>query len=596
MTGAGRRAAWLALVLLILFPCATYGQARDAAGQRQVEPVGTSSIAGRVLVAGEAPRPLPRAVVELTEAARIIQPRVVTSDEGGKFIFRNLPPGRYSISATRAPYLRGVFGMKRIAGPGSVQTGTTIVVAAAQSMTGIDVTLFRGAVITGTVRDTDGGPARGVPISAFYFSRSSTTTERHLVTQGRGDTDDRGVFRIYGLPPGSYIIGAIPSANTGGGEATVTTDADLARAADMNQRQGIAAPSPTASAAPMRRATGTYAAVYFPGVVDVSSATPVTVDAAQEQSGVDLQMQFVHTARIEGTLSGPTGSVKQGIQIRAAGMGEGLARARAGASAHTDAGGRFALAGLPPGAYLVQTMAQAPDGTRLWAGAEVTMSGTDRQVDLALQPGVTVKGKIAFDGTSRKPIDPTKLRVGLVPDRNVPNSQSFNPSPSAAGEFEIQGVVPARYRISLTQPVPSIESGWWVTSVLIGGVDALENGAEIPAAPTVSVSVVLSDRVTEIAGTMMDRNGPAPEYFIIAFSADQAHWTTDSRRIMQTRPSSDGSFVFHNLPAGEYRLAAVTELQNDDLLDHAFLTQLLTASVKVVLPEQGKVRQDLKIR
>jgi hypothetical protein len=107
----------------------------------------------------------------------------------------------------------------------------------------------------------------------------------------------------------------------------------------------------------------------------------------------------------------------------------------------------------------------------------------------------------------------------------------------------------------------------------------------------------MTDRPTELSGTMTDATGAAaPEYFMIVFSADPAHWVPSSRRIMQTRPSSDGSFVFRNLPPGDYRLAAVAEVQQGEWFDPDFLNTLVDASIKVTLAPGAKLRQDIRIR
>ena len=167
----------------------------------------------------------------------------------------------------------------------------------------------------------------------------------------------------------------------------------------------------------------------------------------------------------------------------------------------------------------------------------------------------------------------------------------------ASGEFTIGSVPSGRFTLTAILPVPSHESGWYVKSVMAGGVETLDAGIEIRAGADMSGAVItMTDRPTEIAGTMTDSTGAAaPEYFIIVFSADQAHWTPGNRRIMQTRPSSDGSFSFRNLPPGEYRLAAVTEVQQGEWFDPDFLTQLVDASVRLTLTDGGRIRQDLQV-
>ena len=132
---------------------AARAQVRDLGAQGRLEPAGTSSVSGLILTEDERPKPLRRAIVTITEASSVIQPRVVTSDESGRFVFRSLPAGRYSVSARRPPYVAGAYGARRVSGPAGIVSGTVVVVGSAQQVQDINVLLPRGAVI---YRDNSG--------------------------------------------------------------------------------------------------------------------------------------------------------------------------------------------------------------------------------------------------------------------------------------------------------------------------------------------------------------------------------------------------------------------------------------------------------
>jgi hypothetical protein len=109
--------------------------------------------------------------------------------------------------------------------------------------------------------------------------------------------------------------------------------------------------------------------------------------------------------------------------------------------------------------------------------------------------------------------------------------------------------------------------------------------------------VTMTDRTTEISGTMSDATGrPAPDYFIIVFPADRALWSPMSRRILQTRPAQDGKYTFRSLPSGDYLIAAVTDVEQGQWLDPAFLAQLVDAGAKITLADNEKKVQDIRIR
>jgi hypothetical protein len=83
---------------------------------------------------------------------------------------------------------------------------------------------------------------------------------------------------------------------------------------------------------------------------------------------------------------------------------------------------------------------------------------------------------------------------------------------------------------------------------------------------------------------------------VIVFPADKTLWTWQTRRIQQARPSHDGKFAFRNLPPGEYQLGAVTEVEQYQWFEPAFLSELLGASVKITLAEGEKKVQEIRLR
>ena len=600
------RPLWRERVVVAIGMMLTAGALVIGQGQTQFDRTGTGSISGMIVTDDPQPRPLRRAIVNIEEASTLIQPRVVTSDEDGGYVFRNLPPGRYRISATRPPFVRGAYGAKRVAGPGAVQTGTMVVVGLGQAVTNINVVLSRGSVITGSVRDIDGQPARSFRVNAYYFVRSAATGERTLMLGSTATTDDRGTYRLFGLRPGSYLVAA--AGGTSGADGTLQTDLEVQRAMDLVQRPGVASAAavvPTnPTAPPPRRPTVGYVPVYFPGVTDATQATAVTIGVGEERSGIDLAMLLVPTARLEVMVSFPDPRNKPRAQLRVTPTGFAVAGQQQSFATYSvnDETPTY-IPGLAPGTYTVTaaTVGQDPSSSALIAVAEVRVSGVDQALTLPLQPGVSVSGRITFEGSTVKPpADLTRVRVfaNAAPTGPVgaPGSSSSG-AVSASGEFTIANVRPGRYRLEATLPLPPHESGWYPKSVSIAGQEAYEGWAEVrPGGNVTGAVITMTDRPTEISGTMTDATGaPAPEYFMIAFSADQSHWIPGGRRIQQVRPASDGLFVFRHLPPGEYRLAAVAEIQEGEWSDPEFLKNLVDASIKITLTEGAKVRQDIRI-
>ena len=149
-------------------------------------------------------------------------------------------------------------------------------------MTGVAIKLPRGGVIAGTVADENGLPAFGVQVRVLQYRvvQGERTLAPVQTANLLGEvTDDRGTYRIFGLPPGEYIVSATPR-NAMTGEIRAMTEAEI-RAALVALQQP-AGPNPRCRpAARWRRRwrrrrrphhndrdnvpTVGFAAVYYPG-------------------------------------------------------------------------------------------------------------------------------------------------------------------------------------------------------------------------------------------------------------------------------------------------------------------------------------------
>ena len=158
-------------------PPAPQQQARDIAKPS----TGKATLSGTVVTDEQTPQPVKRAQITLanTDLARE-GPRSRTSR--GKFTITGLPSGRYTLAATKPPYLRTNYGAKRCDRP-----GTPITLKEAEQMPDITLRMTRGAVLSGTITDENGAPASGV-------SGARAATAR---AERRADVCCRRIVRIH---------------------------------------------------------------------------------------------------------------------------------------------------------------------------------------------------------------------------------------------------------------------------------------------------------------------------------------------------------------------------------------------------------------
>lgn len=180
-------------------------QGQGGRGQRQAPsrdraplPQGAGSISGRVLTA-DTGRPVKRARVTVAGGSR--GGRTTTTDDQGRHQIADLSAGTYTVTGSKSGFVDAVYGQRR-----PQQPGTPLTLADAQAAADIDLRLTRGGVITGRVLDEDGEAlARAlVTVQRYQYVRG----ERQLTPAGGDQTDDRGQYRVFGLPPGDYYVSA----------------------------------------------------------------------------------------------------------------------------------------------------------------------------------------------------------------------------------------------------------------------------------------------------------------------------------------------------------------------------------------------------
>lgn len=549
----------------------------------------TARLAGAVVEDGATPaRPIRRATITLTGTGIATSLQVIT-DDSGRFVIGNLPAGRFSLTADKPTYIKSYYGSARIGRP----PGMPIALAAGQSIDNLTVPLMKGAAISGVVRDTTGVPVAGAQIQVELAT--IVNGERKLVAPPSGTklatTDDRGEYRVWGLMPGEYVIRSVGGGATGSGSARVTSAEDIVAATRLISGSG--APLPVQAPPPMARLPS-----YFPGVIDPAQSQGIPVVAGEERSGMDIVSRIGRVSRVMGSAIAPDGAPVTNMSVGIANVTAGSLYSSPGL-VRPNASGQFTVPGLAPGRWLLFGRGGLPDTPQdgvypWWTQTEVVVGDQDvTGVVLNFSPGSVMVGRIAFEGTSAKP-DLTKLRVSLnyIPIINE-ISTFVRPVPvQPDGSFRFDVVPPGNYR-----PLVTATPNWSLRSAVVEGRDILDDPLDVKGGQNLSLAITMTDRPTELSGTLLDQLGrPAPEYSVFVFSADRAMWTSSPRRSSGiVKLGSDGRYRVTGLPAGNYHLCVIADVDPNQLSDPAFLEQLSRAAVAVTLVEGEKTIQDLKI-
>jgi hypothetical protein len=577
--------------------------------------VGAAVISGRVLESGTN-QPVRRAIVTLTGGTLTIGRSSVTDDEG-RFAIARLPDGDFTLSATRPGFLKATFGASRQGRP-----GTPISIRGGASRTDISLSMTHGSALAGVIRDPSGDPAPFMRVEAIRIQHFSAGDRAEKLGDARAD--DRGEFRIFGLPAGDYVLAATPARIVGGmGDLGAPTEAEVdAKLNALRSRSALPAPGTAPPPAPAASSEKGYStpAVFYPGVITQAEAVVVTLGVNESREGLDFAARLSHAATVDGNIVAARGAtVPPQLQLSIQGSGPKLPVFGGdlnGPSIRRDpATQTFRITNVPPGHYrLIARTLNAPGNNTqimssggtlpkidmssgvLWGAVEFDATGEDLSgITLTVQPAPAVTGQIVVDAASKTPLTLAGARVSLepMPDSDRRSNGLSSPIVAAAnakGVFELPAVIPGVYRVTAT-----LASGWWLRSAVMAGTDVLDGTLTVDPNGVSDLTLTVSDRHSSVGGTLTAAGGPATDYFLVAFSADKALWRAPSRRVRSTRPSTNGAFDVADLPPGQYYLAALKDLDTADLEDPAFLETLIPASALVTVVDGQKTLQDLRI-
>jgi hypothetical protein len=318
------------------------------------------------------------------------------------------------------------------------------------------------------------------------------------------------------------------------------------------------------------------------------------------------------TARLAGRVVGSDGRPLGSGGVNLVRASRHAARPR-GASIRAD--GTFEFAAVSPGRYQLVTWRASSVGEATGpcefaaADLEVT-SGEPPEVLLTLKPCLKIAGRVevagdATPGATRASLTGTAVRFEADRSSSVPMDTQLPlvATIGADGTFSVGGarqLVPGSYVVHANAPSKIPGTAWWLQSARTAdGRDILDVPLTLTTSDAETTNVVLTftDRHTSLSGSLVTAGGrPAIDYTIIVFTTNRDWWRPPFRRVLTARPATDGAFLLHDLPPGEYFLAALAQVAPNEWLGPAFLEQAASQAVRVTVgPGEQKV-QWLQIR
>ena len=509
----------------------------------------SGTIRGRVLRPDG--RPIQRAAVRLFADATGAAQLAAETDAGGQYEFRGLRSGAYRVTVTTLSFQMVSFG--RRAG-----RGDAIPVAAGALVDHVDISMPSRSAISGRVVDEYGDPMAdaNVRVDRIEFSKGRRRLVSVMNVAPR-QTNDLGRYRIFGLPPGRYVVSAV-----------VGQDVPNRKTADWPG----------------------YAWSYFPAT-PVASESEVVEVSDQDRLNVDIALVRGRASRISGHAFTEAGEPMPGVLWLSQSYRSG-AIATAPVSARAQPDGAFEFKDVPPGEYVIQAETSwrdiATEGE--FAAQFVTLDGRDAtNLTLRVTTGSTIAGRLTFEGAD--PPEPDEIELSAVAMDPDMIALADNPVGRAAiredRTFELGGVHGPRMLRLLKAP-----AGWALKSILVNGGESID--AVLPfgtkAQSLSDVEVILTQQVSGVSGVVTDASGrPFGDGVVIVFSTDRSQWFPQSRFLDHVAAASDGAFDLRPLAPGSYYVAAIDPPddfeRNRAFENPVFLESLVAGATRVTLAE-----------
>ena len=546
--------ASLCLTLLLQTTTTFQVQPPDAPARDVKAVKGTASVKGKVVTA-DAGRPMRRVQISLS-SPDLPESRSMSTTAQGIYEFKDLPAGRYTITATREGFIRLQYGQRR---PG--EPGRPLQLADGQRVENADFSLPRTGSISGRITDELGDPLPGVSIypAQWKYFRG----KRRMVPVPGGTsfnrTDDTGQFRITGLEPGDYFVLATT-------RTTWTVDDK------PDERIG-------------------FLPTYAGGTANPPEAMRIKVNMGQETPAGDFAMVPGRVANISGTATYSSGLPMNGESINMtqefAGPGSSSQFGMQGAKVNPD--GSFTIKNVPPGEYRLSVRGPG-DKDHPAEGVTMTVSVTGEDLSgvmLVGGSGGSLSGRIVSDtGVPVPAPSSSRMRVSARPVDPTSTYSSFdndNGRVKDDGSFEVTNVY-GQNRITVG-PLPT---GWAVRSIEHGGKDYADVPIDLRGGTRLdNVTVILSKTLPRVQGTLSDEQGKPAEGTVLLFPEEASKWGEDARLVRSTRPDLAGAFEFRNVIPGSYLIVPLEYVRDGEWADPEFLENLRDKGHRVRVDDKG---------
>ena len=404
------------------------------------------------------------------------------SDASGRYRITGLPAGQYQITAV-APTLAAAEQSQFSSS--FYRSSKTVVLESGEDADDVDIKLVPGSVITGRVTDADGKPVIEERISLQIIDQTGNPSNPSvgMWNYQMNLTDDRGIYRIYGLAAGRYRV------------SVGSTEGGFMMSGDRTY----------------------YPVTFYGNTSDAAKATVVELQEGSEATNIDIRVgratsTFVATGRI---VDAENGQPIPGIRFMYGPARENQAFYGGFVGLPTNARGEFRLEGLEPGRYGVSVSASFESSAHYSDPLFFEIVDTDvTNLELKATRGLTLSGVVVFEGSRAKEllqqVGTLRVTASVSSPASPRNQTSSSASISSDGSFQLSGVRPGKARLYVAAVSSPALRGVTMLRAERGGVDVTQ-GLEVLAGESITdLRIVASLGSGMIRGTVRFVGGEPP--------------------------------------------------------------------------------------
>ena len=486
----------------------------------------------------------------------------VVTGEDGRFLFKNLSPGKYALVAERKGFPRQAFNQHEY-------FSSAIAVGPDKISENLVFRLLPEGSISGKISDQEGDPVQNCQV--MLFEKRVENGEQGTFMRTQAQTDDQGLYHFGHLHSGTYFV--VASA-----QPWYTRYSAHTVQAPSNENSGSQANNGNAE---LDRA---FPLTYYPAANEPDGASPIAIEPGSPLTA-DITLSAVPALHLH--LTNVSLDSSQNVQVTLTQSVFGNSGFYVNAQTNRRNPDVFEVTGIAPGHYDINLQISSPDkdnkNTTPSSRHQTATLLRDGEIDATKgSESALVSGIVEFEGFANPPVGAS------IQLHNRESVQGHGNRILSDGKFEPVVLPPGRYEVF----VPNA-GGFFVKSIAADGAKVYGHTIEIKDPGSIQLAVVVSKGVGVIEGVVLHNDKPTAGAMVVLVPQDPAN---NLRLFRRDQSDSDGTFILRDVLPGKYTLLAIENGWDLEWANPTVLQHYMSKGETVQVESKGKYNVAVKLQ